>query len=262
MEPEPLAGGNANASVMRIGDRVHRAAGPHSATVQRLIAHAREQGVCWVPAAHGFDAEGREVLDFVPGEVGHGDHPVTWTDETLATVASALRQWHDAAANFESQPDDTWWRDPIGPAETISHGDFAPYNHVFLDGRFAGVIDFDTCVPAPRLWDLAYAAYRYVPLTPGRADAVDDGAGADRSPFGRGEQAARLETLLAAYGAVAPDAEPYAASAVLPWVVLRLDDLADWTAAQTFAEAPRHAAMYRAHARWIEAGMPATSLES
>mgnify|MGYP000250605409 CR=1 FL=1 len=227
MEPQALAGGIANATVVRIGDRVHRAAGPHTSTVHRLLAHLRAHGLDWVPAQHGFDGEGREVLDFVPGEVAHGDHPAVWTDETLVTVASALRQWHDAAASFERTPGDTWWRESIEPTETVCHGDFAPYNHVFLDGRLAGVIDFDTCVPAPRLWDLGYAAYRYVPLIPGRADAVADGEGADRSQFGREEQVARLAALCAAYGEVEVDGEvrQYRPDEVVAWAVRRLDEL-------------------------------------
>ena len=50
------------------------------------------------------------------------------------------------------------------PAEVMCHGDFAPYNVTFLDGHVYGIIDFDTLHPGPRLWDLAYAAYRWVPF--------------------------------------------------------------------------------------------------
>ena len=35
-----------------------------------------------------------------------------------------------------------------------------------IDGDdIVGVIDFDTASPGPRVWDLAYTAYRFVPLT-------------------------------------------------------------------------------------------------
>lgn len=47
----------------------------------------------------------------------------------------------------------------------MCHGDFAPYN-VVLDGEQAiGIIDFDTCHPGPRSWDIAYALYRWSPFT-------------------------------------------------------------------------------------------------
>jgi aminoglycoside phosphotransferase (APT) family kinase protein len=35
------------------------------------------------------------------------------------------------------------------------------------DGRPVALIDFDVAHPGPRAWDLAYAAYRFVPLTAG-----------------------------------------------------------------------------------------------
>lgn len=47
----------------------------------------------------------------------------------------------------------------------ICHGDVAPYNCVFRDGRPVAFIDFDTAHPGPRIHDVAYAAYRFVPLT-------------------------------------------------------------------------------------------------
>ena len=46
----------------------------------------------------------------------------------------------------------------------ICHNDVAPYNTVFVDGRPRALIDFDTAGPGPRVWDIAYAAYTFVPL--------------------------------------------------------------------------------------------------
>ena len=50
------------------------------------------------------------------------------------------------------------------PHEVICHNDFAPYNCVFRDGHLVGIIDFDSGSPGTRLWDIAYAVYRFVPL--------------------------------------------------------------------------------------------------
>ena len=58
----------------------------------------------------------------------------------------------------------------VEPCEVICHGDFAPYNCVFDGSRLVGIIDFDTAHPGPRIRDVAYAIYRFAPLTaPGNA---------------------------------------------------------------------------------------------
>jgi len=54
-------------------------------------------------------AEGREALDFIPGEVRH-DMPLWQRDASiLADIARALREWHDATTTFEVRPDDVWF---------------------------------------------------------------------------------------------------------------------------------------------------------
>src|SRR4029079_2156169 len=89
----------------------------------------------------------------------------------------------------------------------ICHNDFAPYNLMFEDGRLTGVIDLDLASPGPRVLDLAYTAYRFVPLPdPANPDA----------PFpGEPEQRRRLEALCAAYGDQTPGAVAEAAAAKL-----------------------------------------------
>lgn len=258
MEEVPLAGGNMTAGVVRSGDTVRRPVSPQSATVHRLLAHVRAQGVEWVPRVHGIDDEGREVLDFIEGEVLHGNPEWMWEPEVLDGVVRSLRQFHDATATFERGPEDVWFWPGKEPAEVICHVDFAPYNHVFRDRRLVGVIDFDLCYPAPRLWDLAWTVYRYGPLTPPRESDVADGDGADRSPFDVAAMRDRARQALATYGAyVGADDEAERVRTVaelLGWTVHRLDAIAAWGEGNGSPEHRAWARMYRAHARWIEAG--------
>ncbi|MYW02215.1 phosphotransferase [Streptomyces sp. SID3343] len=171
MDEEVLAGGGVN-HVVRIGSTVRRPAGPWTRTVHALLDHLRDVGFAGAPRAHGFDTDGREILDFLPGHVC--DYPLpdyVRSDAALQAVAVLLRDYHDATAGFTPAADAAWYWPGREPAEVICHGDVAAYNCVFRDGRPFAFIDFDTAHPGPRVWDLAYAAYRFVPLTdPGNDD--------------------------------------------------------------------------------------------
>ena len=84
----------------------------------------------------------------------------------MVSAAKLLRTYHDATESFITP--ETFklsWMLPVKePAEVIVHGDFAPYNVALKGNRAVGIIDFDTAHPAPRLWDIAYAVYRWLGL--------------------------------------------------------------------------------------------------
>lgn len=187
---EPLTGGGVNL-VVRVGATVRRPTGPWTPAVHALLAHLAACGFTGAPAGHGIDAQGREVLDFVPGEVPGDPLPAyARSDQALGNVARLLRRYHDATEGFRSTTGADWYFPPREPAEVICHGDVAPYNCVFRDGRPVALIDFDTAHPGPRVWDVAYAAYRFVPLSDPRHDGADPVQ----------EQARRLRLFADAYG--------------------------------------------------------------
>ncbi len=230
---EVLAGGHMG-PVVRRGGWVHRVAGEWTPSVHRLLRHCRAAGLEAVPEVGGVSDDGHEVLGFLPGEVpAYPLPPWVWGDEALVSSSRLLRELHDATIGCDpSGP----WRSPTHqPAEVICHNDFAPHNCVYEDGRAVGVIDFDFASPGPRLWDLAYLAYRIVPLT---ADTADG--------FSAREREDRLDTLLRSYGT---DATPDELRAM---VVRRLTELAAFSDEMSEAlDAPElreHAALYRADA--------------
>jgi aminoglycoside phosphotransferase (APT) family kinase protein len=47
----------------------------------------------------------------------------------------------------------------------ICHNDLAPYNTVYESGRPVAFIDWDYAAPGTRAWDVAHAAWRYIPLS-------------------------------------------------------------------------------------------------
>ena len=161
-----LPGGNVT-PVVRVGQTVRRAAGPWTPAVQALLHHLEARGFSGAPHALGYDAQGREMLSFVAGDVGLAPLPdALWSDETLCAVARLIRACHDAAAGFVPPPDAAWQL--VYPEatrhEVICHNDLAPYNTVYVETSPVAFIDFDMAGPGPRAWDLAYAAYRFIPL--------------------------------------------------------------------------------------------------
>lgn len=228
---ERLSGGNWNAPVRR-GNAVHRESGPWSASVHALLRHLREHGIDWVPEPLGFDEQGREVLSFLPGDVPQYPMPEwVWAERVLVDAGRFLRAFHDSSAEFPLAGTD--WQQPAHePVEVVCHNDFAPYNLVFRQGALVGAIDVDQASPGPRVWDLAYLAYRLVPLS--------DPADPDVPEAVRAARHQRLGLLCEAYGG--PDADVVARA-----VPARLRELADMTAARA-ASAPHllpHAELYR-----------------
>ncbi len=245
-EPEvALAGGNMS-DVVRRGQAVHRSAGPWTPTIHRLLDHLHARGVTWLPRPLGLDEQGREVLTYLPGTVPSYPMPSwVWSKAVLVEAGRRLAQVHEASAGFDTAG--AVWQIPAHlPAEVICFNDVAPYNMVFDDAhQIAGIIDLDTASPGPRVWDLAYLAYRLVPLT-----QVEDTGG----PASMGVRRHRLGLLCRAY-AGAGDRVVLGADDVLHTAIARLEDLAGFTAARVAAGATQvaaHVQAYRDDARLIE----------
>jgi hypothetical protein len=212
---QPLAGGDMTV-VVRVGDTVRRQAGPWTPAVHALLRHLHANGFQQAPEPLGLDQQGREILTLLPGQVATYPLPAfVWSDDTLEAVARLLAAYHDATVGFVPLGGAVWQWPAHQPAEVICHNDVAPYNLLFQEGRPTGLIDFDTASPGPRVWDLAYAAYRFAPLT--------DPANPDAPYRGAAEQARRLARLCGAYGT--PWIRP---ADVLDAAVARLGELVDF----------------------------------
>jgi Ser/Thr protein kinase RdoA (MazF antagonist) len=191
---ETLAGGNVNGAVTRVGDTVRRAAGPWTPAVHALLAHLHAVGFRGAPRPLGLDDRGREVLEFVPGDMAWPVEPFRRLapDDQLARVGRLVRELHDAVAGFTPPPDARWqviW--PEHGDELIAHHDLAPWNLVLGSERWV-FIDWDGAAPGSRLWDLAYALHGFVPLSAG------DG-------WSAGSFAHRMRVMVDAYGLAEAD---------------------------------------------------------
>lgn len=248
--PEPervLAGGNMG-PVSRRGDVVLRVAGSWTPAVHRLLAHCRDQEMDGVPEPRGVETDERhgerEVLEYLEGDVPAYPMPAwSWAPEALDSTVALLRRFHLVSATADRTGP---WRSPVhDPVEVVCHNDAAPYNMVFRDGRAVGLIDVDHASPGPRIWDLAYLAYRIVPLTTDRADGFTDA-----------QRDARLDRLLSTY------AEPaITADRLLATAAERLDELAVFSVAKAVEldkpELADHARLYESDAMAIRARLSA-----
>lgn len=183
-DEEPLTGGNASASVVRVGDTVRK---PWLPTTRRTVAYMRalrDRGVD-LPEPRGRDEQGRLVLEHVPGELALHAGPLD--AEVLHRVGGVVRSIHDASAGL---PVDESWEVliPADRPDLLCHNDLATWNLV-VDGERLVFIDWDGAGPSTRLWDLAYAAVSFGGLAAGerpnavaeRLVAFVDGYGSDET---------------------------------------------------------------------------------
>lgn len=171
---------------------MRKPAAPWDVGVESLLRHLEAVGFDRAPRALGTDQRGRSVVSFIGGDThGYPMPAYVWADESLVAAARLIRSFHDATEGFAAPPDPGWQGPaPAGAAEVICHNDLAPYNLVYRSGRPFALIDFEMAAPGPRVWDLAYAAYRFVPLRPPSDESP---------PFTPPKQARRLGLFLASY---------------------------------------------------------------
>ena len=247
-EPEIiLTGGNENV-VVQVGDTVRRPVHPWTPAVHALLRHLEAEGFAESPRVLGFDAQGREVLTMIPGEVGnYPTSPAMQTEASLMACARLLRRYHEAATIQPGWGELPWrYRDPDPRRwEVICHSDVAPYNIVYQEGTPVGLIDFDVAGPGPKLWDIAYAAYRLAPLL---NDAGCIGLGFSEPP----DRLGRLARFLDAYG-------QEDRSGLLKMAITRIEGLRDDILARAAAGDPSvathlaegHVGSYNADLAWI-----------
>jgi hypothetical protein len=202
----PLAGGDVTEGVVRVGDTVRRPRGPWSDSVAAYLRHLERVGFESAPRYLGVDEQGRDVLEFLDGDVPSQPVVEPWaaTPAALVGVAQLVRRLHDASASFVPPEKAFWFGDDLSvelpvdlpaepPADVISHFDVTPQNVVFRAGRPVGLIDFDLTRPGAKVRDVVNTAMYWVQLVPP----------GDRHPaFASCDVPSRLAAFVDAYGLV------------------------------------------------------------
>jgi Ser/Thr protein kinase RdoA (MazF antagonist) len=249
--------GGGGRTIWKAGNTVRRAAGFWTPRVHEYLTFLSDNGFPHTPRPLEIQTQDEEILTFIPGEVGN--YPLSEairSENALVSAARLLKRLHDCSVEFAFRNLDGWMFPPREPLEVVCHGDFAPYNCVFVRDQAVGVIDFDGAHPGPRLWDLAYAVYRFAPVT---SPDNHDGFGSSR------EQLRRARLFCDTYGLALADRPN------LPdMMIRRLETLVNFM----YSEAERgnktmqkniddgHAVLYRRDSEYIaqQSGQMITSL--
>jgi phosphotransferase family enzyme len=175
----PLAGGDVTEGVVRVGDTVRRPRGPWSSSVASYLRHLERVGFEGAPRFLGVDERGRDILEFIAGDVPSQPVVEPWaaTLPALVAVSRLLRRLHEASTSFTPPPDACWFGDdvhvdlpadlpPEPPVDVVSHFDVTPQNVIFRAGEPVALIDFDLTRLGSRLRDVVNTAMWWVPLFP------------------------------------------------------------------------------------------------
>jgi hypothetical protein len=240
---ELFADGNM-AAIVRRGDEVRRGRTPWAEASRAVLRHLEDAGFPFSPRFLGSDGE-VDRFSFLPGETAPADLAGYGEDAIVIDVGTMIRAYHEAMRTFVTPPGVRWPVMPGTPASdgTICHNDIAPWNVVFRDGTLSGLIDWDLVAPATRVWDLAYAAWRFAPLYPG-------------DEFGSPEdRVRRVRLLLDAYGLPAAERREFP-RVILARMRSAYDTVEEWGAARV----PGFDRLYRArlhvdaleHMEWVD----------
>jgi aminoglycoside phosphotransferase (APT) family kinase protein len=178
---------------------VLRPSNDNSKSILRFLSELEAAGFDAAPSPIGIDPDGRERLCFISGEVAIPPY-AEWvqTDEALASVATVIRELHDASERIDTTGM-TWsseMADPRG-GPVICHNDVCLENVVFRGGRAIALLDFDFAAPGRRTHDVAAFARMCVP--------IDDPTNAARLGWQPADLPSRLRLVCDTYGLDAQD---------------------------------------------------------
>lgn len=244
-DEQPLAGGNLSAGVVRVGDTVRRPIGPWTPAVHALLHHLEARRFMGAPRVLGFDDKGREILEYIDGDVQWPDNGRLDDEQLLHRIGAMLRAFHDAVADF-FPPSSAVWRygemsadaEPFVDARGIivCHNDPAAWNIVANDARVA-LIDWDVAGPRPPIWDVAYCAVGL--LAPAAGDDLVRArvrALADGYDLGDADRARLPEVIVARITSSLEHMRRRAEAGVKPWDQMWADGHGDsWAALRDFA---------------------------
>jgi len=189
-EGEALAG--RVTEFVRVGDTVHRPATANTESMRRLLIHLERTGFVGAPRVVDSQRGSGIVLTWVDGWVPADSEAWKLDPGALETVGELLRAYHDTVQGFAPQAGFEEGPQAFAKGQVVCHGDIAPRNTVFRDGRAVAFIDWDGIWVSEPAWDLAHAVWQFGPICADNDPLVRDWP----APPNRSE---RIVALLSGY---------------------------------------------------------------
>ena len=149
---------------VRVGDTVRRPATESSASVRQLLVHLERAGFDGAPRFLDAESDGLIVLSWIEGWVPTDAECWRLGPAELASVGELLRSYHDCVAGFAPETGFEEGPQAVAAGQIVCHGDIAPRNTVFGDGRATAFIDWDGIFVSTPMWDLAHAVWQFTPI--------------------------------------------------------------------------------------------------
>lgn len=161
-EEEVLAG--RVTEFVRVGDTVLRPPSANSESMRQLLLHLERSGFAGAPCVVGSEPDGGVALTWIDGWVPTDLEGWKLDAGALESVGELLRAYHDCVRGFA--PDTGFEEGPqlVAEGQIVCHGDIAPRNTVFRDGRAAAFIDWDGIFVSSPMWDLGHAVWQFGPV--------------------------------------------------------------------------------------------------
>lgn len=145
---------------------VYRPKTSYSFLINNFVQHLNRSGFTYSPTFIACN-ESTDVFSYISGNSIDLNElkDIQQHKQLLKALADILKQFHDIGSSYINTHS-SYFLDYTGndPLETICHNDIAPYNMLWENHQITGLIDFETICPAPRSWDIVYAAYRFIGL--------------------------------------------------------------------------------------------------
>ncbi len=149
---------------VRVGDTVRRPATESSASVRQLLVNLERAGFDGAPRFLGAEPDGSIVLSWIEGWVPSDAECWRLGPAELASVGQLLRSYHDCVVGFAPETGFEEGPQAVAVGQVVCHGDIAPRNTVFGDGRALAFIDWDGIFVSTPMWDLAHAVWQFTPI--------------------------------------------------------------------------------------------------